>query len=201
MSEKLLLLIAVVLGLFVTALALFWEPTLPQQPVPQAAAKAAVGGDFSLRSADGPVSLHDFKGKVVLVYFGYTFCPDICPTALAATAESLKKLTAEELARVAVIFVSVDPERDTPERLKEYTQFFHPAMVGVTGTPEQLAEIAARYGVFYARQTVETAGGYVVDHSAETYVVGPDGVLREKLPHGAAPELVVRSIRQYLNQP
>ena len=200
MSEKLLLLIAIVLGLFVAALALFWQPTLPQRPVPPPA-RQATGGDFTLQSADGPLSLHDFKGKVVLLYFGYTYCPDICPTALAATAESLGQLTPAERARVAVIFVSVDPQRDTPERLKEYVRFFDPAFVGVTGTAEEVAGIAGRYGVFYARQPVDGAGGYVVDHSAETYVVGPDGALHEKLPHGAAPELVARSVRQYLNQP
>ena len=173
---------------------------MPERPLPRAA--LAEGGDFTLQSADGPVSLKDFRGKVVLVYFGYTYCPDICPTSLAATAEGLKQLTPEELARVAMILVSVDPKRDTPARLKEYAGFFHQAIFGVTGTPEEIAAIAKRYGVFYAEQKVETAGGgYVVDHSADTYVISADGRLAGKIAHATPPEQVVEIIRKFLNQP
>jgi protein SCO1/2 len=200
MSERLLLAVVVVLVAVVTGLGLFWDPELPERPLP--AAILPVGGDFTLQSASGPLALADYRGKVVLVYFGYTYCPDICPTALAATAAGLNQLTAEELAEVAVIFVSVDPERDTPARLKDYAAFFHPAIVGVTDRADVIADIARRYGVFYARQQVDTAGdGYVVDHSSETYVIGRDGRLLGKLPHGAAPEQVVAEIRKVLNQP
>ena len=198
MSERILVVIAGLLAALVLGLALFWMPEMPERPLPKAA--MAAGGDFTLESASGPVSLKDYRGKLVLVYFGYTFCPDICPTSLASTAEGLKQLNPEEAARVAMIFISVDPERDTPPRLKEYAEFFHPSLVGVTGTPENLAEIAKRYGVFYARQKVETAGGgYVVDHSADTYVVGPDGQLVGKIAHATPPDRVVAEIRKHLN--
>jgi len=200
MSQRILLAVAVLLAALVLGLAFFWHPELPERPLPMAAAPA--GGDFTLQSAGGPVALQDFRGKLVLVYFGYTYCPDICPTALAATAEGLKLLTPDELARVAVIFISVDPERDTPARLKEYAEFFHPAIVGVTGTPEELAAIARRYGVFYARQSVETAGGgYVVDHTSDTYVVGADGKLDGKIAHATPPEQVAAEIRKRLTKP
>ena len=200
MSQRILLAVAVLLAALVLGLAFFWHPELPERPLPMAAAPA--GGDFTLQSAGGPVALQDFRGKLVLVYFGYTYCPDICPTALAATAEGLKLLTPEELARVAVVFISVDPERDTPARLKEYAEFFHPAIVGVTGTPEELAAIARRYGVFYARQSVETAGGgYVVDHTSDTYVVGVDGKLDGKIAHATPPEQVAAEIRKRLTKP
>ena len=200
MSQRILLAVAVLLAALVLGLAFFWQPELPERPLPMASAPA--GGDFTLQSAGGPVALQDFRGKLVLVYFGYTYCPDICPTALAATAEGLKLLTPEELARVAVIFISVDPERDTPARLKEYAEFFHPAIVGVTGSPEELAAIARRYGVFYARQSVETAGGgYVVDHTSDTYVVGADGKLDGKIAHATAPEQVAAEIRKRLTKP
>jgi len=200
MSERILMTIAGLLAALVLGLAFFWQPELPERPLPKAA--LAEGGDFTLQSADGPVSLKDFRGKVVLVYFGYTYCPDICPTSLAATSEGLKQLTPEELARVAMIFVSVDPKRDTPARLKEYVNFFHPAIVGVTGTPDEIAGIAKRYGVFYAEQKVETAGGgYVVDHSADTYVIAADGRLVGKIAHATPPDQVVETIRKYLNQP
>jgi protein SCO1/2 len=146
MSERILTAIAGLLALVVLGVAFFWHPEMPERPIPRAA--IAVGGDFTLQSAAGPVSLKDYRGKLVLVYFGYTYCPDICPTSLAATAEGLKQLTPEEQARVAMIFISVDPKRDTPERLKEYAEFFHPAIVGVTGTAETIADVARRYGVF-----------------------------------------------------
>ena len=198
MSERILVVIAGLLAALVLGLALFWMPEMPERPLPKAA--MAAGGDFTLESASGPVSLKDYRGKLVLVYFGYTFCPDICPTSLASTAEGLKQLKPEEAARVAMIFISVDPERDTPPRLKEYAEFFHPSLVGVTGTPENLAEIAKRYGVFYARQKVETAGGgYVVDPSADTYVVGPNGQLVGKIAHATPPDRVVAEIRKHLN--
>lgn len=199
MSERILLAIAALLAIFVLALALFWQPEFPERPLP--APGLAAGGDFTLLSAGGPVSLHDYRGKVVLLYFGYTYCPDICPTSLAATAKGLQALTPEELAKVAMIFVSVDPQRDTPQHLKEYAEFFHPAIVGVTGTPDNVAEVAHRYGVFYARQPVDSAGGYVVDHSSDTYIVGPDGRLLGKIAHATPPEQVAATLRKYLIQP
>lgn len=200
MSERVLLFIAGLLALLVAGLAVFWHPETPERTIPRPA--MPVGGEFTLQSAGGPVSLTDYRGKVVLVYFGYTYCPDVCPTSLVATAEGLKQLTPDELSRVAMVFVSVDPERDTPVRLKSYAEFFHPNIVGVTGSPAALADIAQRYGVFYARQKVETAGaGYVVDHSSSTYVIGPDGTLRGKLAHATPPDQVAAEIRKQLNQP
>lgn len=200
MSERILATIAGLLALVILGVALFWQPEMPERPIPKAV--IAAGGDFTLQSAAGPVSLKDYRGKLVLVYFGYTYCPDICPTSLAATAEGLKQLTPDELARVAMIFISVDPKRDTPERLKEYAEFFHPAIVGATGTAEVVAEIAKRYGVFYAEQKVDTAGGgYVVDHSSDTFVIAPDGQLVGKIAHATPPDQVVVAIRKHLQQP
>jgi len=200
MSERLLLAIIILLVALIAGLGLFWNPELPEPPLPVASLPS--GGDFTLQSADGPVGLADFRGKAVLLFFGYTYCPDICPTALASVAAALNQLRAEELAQTAVIFVSVDPRRDTPERLKEYAAFFHPAIVGVTGSPEAVAEVARRYGAFYAEQPVDTAGGgYVVDHTSDTYVIGRDGRLLGKLPHGAAPEQMAAELRKILHQP
>jgi protein SCO1 len=200
MSDRILATLAALLAALVLGLALFWHPELPEQPLPRAALPD--GGDFTLQSAAGQVALKDYRGKLVLLYFGYTYCPDICPTSLTATAEGLRQLTPAEQARVAMIFVSVDPKRDTLPRLKEYAEFFHPAIVGATGTPEVLAEIARRYGVFYAEQKVATAGdGYVVDHSADTYVVAADGRLVGKISHATPPDQVVAALRKYLSQP
>ena len=107
-------------------------PTLNLAAPPQ-------GGDFTLDSVAGPVRLADLRGQVVLIYFGYTTCPDICPTNLAFLAAALRELTPDELQRVRVLFVSVDPERDDTPRLAVYAAYFHPNIQGVTGAPEQVA--------------------------------------------------------------
>lgn len=198
-AERLLLIVAVGLALVIAGIAVFWRPSLPERPLPLP--QAASGGDFSLQSADGPVSLGQFRGKLLLLYFGYTYCPDICPTTLVSVANAVKQLNPEEASHVAVLFVSVDPKRDTPAHLKEYAAFFLPSMVGATGTPADIAEMARRYGVIYAEQKVATAGdGYVVDHSSDTFLIGPSGKLLGKLAHGTAPAEMAMAIRRALPQ-
>jgi protein SCO1/2 len=202
MSNRVLMALIAALGAAIVGLALFWTPAPPVGKQPHTALPAGTapaGGDFTLQAATGPIALKDYRGKVVLVYFGYTYCPDICPTSLTATAQALGRLAPAELAQVQTIFISVDPERDTPARLKDYGAFFHPSMVGVTGTPAELAEVAKRYGASYAKQQVSGASNYVVDHSALTYVVAPDGRLVGSLPHAAPPEQVVAEIRKWLS--
>ena len=176
MSERILMTIAGLLAALVLGLAIFWQPELPERPLPKPALPE--GGDFTLQSANGPVSLKDFRGKEVLVYFGYTYCPDICPTSLAATAEGLKQLTPEELARVAMIFVSVDPKRDTPARLKEYVTFFHSAIVGVT----------ARY---FKKATAPLAS-HPPQRLAEQFVCRRDHEIRRDRDDRQGPQRVVR---------
>lgn len=195
MNRNILITIIVLLGLIFGWVTLFWQPASdqPHSTIPLAA--APTGGDFTLQSANGPVSLHDFHGKVVLVYFGYTFCPDICPTSLAFASQALSALNHEELAHTQMLFISVDPERDTPEKLKEYGAFFHPNILGLTGTPEVIATTAKLYGASYRKQDTGSAGGYVVDHSSSTYVVDPNGKLTATLPHGTTPSDVVSAIR------
>ena len=196
-SERTLAILATLLAGLILGLLLIWQPELPESPLPRA---LPAGGEFTLQSADGQVSLKDYRGKVVLVHFGYTYCPDICPISLAATAEALAGLTPTEQTRVAGFFVSLDPERDTPARLKEYVRFFHPALVGLTGTNDKLAEIARRYDIFYSRQAPMGAGdGYVIDHSADICLVGPDGQLLAKIPHATPPENIRAEIRRYLS--
>lgn len=156
------------------------------------------GGDFTLLSAQGPVSTQAFRGKVVVVYFGYTYCPDICPTSLATLGAALGQLSPAELAQVQPLFVSVDPQRDTPARLKEYAAFFHPKLIGLTGSPQTLAAAAKAYGASYSFQPADARGNYVVDHSAFTYLVDTQGRLADTLPHGASPEDTAAAIRHLL---
>lgn len=199
-TDRLLLAVALGLAMAIAGLGLVWKPDLPERPL--VSAPPILGGDFTVQSADGLVSLNDFRGKLVLLYFGYTYCPDVCPTALVSVAEAVKQLGPEEAARVAVLFISVDPKRDTPARLKEYATFFLPTMIGATASPADIAAIARRYGVIYAEQKVATAGdGYVVDHSSDTFLIGPAGNLLGKLAHGTTPADIAAAIRRAFNQP
>ena len=169
-------------------------PSMPE-PYP------GMGGDFTLLSEQGPVSLSDFRGKVVLIYFGYTSCPDICPTSLGALSAALKKLSPEEMARIQPLFISVDPQRDTPERLTEYVRYFHPKMIGLVGSIEQLQEIADRYGAYFRKAEVEGSSlGYAVDHSSVIYVVNEQGVLVDMIQHSGSPGKILERLRRVLAQ-
>jgi protein SCO1 len=153
------------------------------------------GGDFTLRSADGPVALHDFRGKAVLVFFGFTNCEGACPAALSCEAAALRLLPPGDQAKVAGLLVSVDPDRDTLPALKEYGHAFHPQILGVTGPDSDLQAIARRYGALYRRQEPDRSGNYSVDHTTEVYLVAPDGRLAARMPQGTTPEAMAAEIR------
>lgn len=201
MNKLLPLVLVLLLGALLAWTLLFWEPT-PQNTAPHQSldlAQQPMGGDFTLTSAKGPVSLSDFRGKVVLVYFGYTWCPDICPLNLGYLTLALDKLEPEERERVQVLFISVDPGRDTPDRLREYTDYFAPDVLGLTGTAPILAETAALYGAAYRRgEEGSSALGYSVDHSAFTYLLDTSGKLKQTLDHATPPENIVAAIRSQL---
>jgi protein SCO1/2 len=142
----------------------------------QGGTASLVGGPFTLENGNGQqVTDRDFRGKYMLVYFGYTFCPDVCPTTLSEVADAMDKLGAKAN-RLQPIFISVDPKRDTPEVVKRYAAAFSPRLIGLTGTPDQIATVAKEYRVYYA---VDPAGSgpndYSVDHSSVLYLMGPDG--------------------------
>lgn len=195
MSARLLSLMVVVLAALV-ALAVFWQPTLPAEPeIPPGPS----GGDFTLQSADGPVDTATLRGKLVLIYFGYTYCPDICPTTLVEMAEVLKQL-GDEAPRLQAIFVSVDPARDTVNVLKKYTAFFDPRIVGLSGSPELVQRAAKNFRVRYAKVVSpgEDPAYYAVDHSAGMYLLGPDGSFIKKFAYGRPIGDVITEIRELL---
>jgi protein SCO1/2 len=137
---------------------------------------SGIGGPFTLVDGAGrTVTDRDLRGQYLLIYFGYTFCPDVCPTTLTAMASALDQLgsRAEQLRPV---FITVDPERDTPKVVRDYTAAFSPRILGLTGTPEQIAKVAGEYRVYYAKhRTGEGPGDYTVDHSSIIYLMGPNG--------------------------
>ena len=193
------ILLSLALAALLGWLTLAWQPT-SLGPLHNALQRAETpaGGDFTLASADGPVALADHRGKVVIVYFGYTFCPDVCPTSLSAIAQALSALTPAELEKVSGFLISVDPERDTMAVLKAYAPFFHPHLVGLGGTPEQVAQVARQYGARYMKQKPSDGGQYAVDHSSLTYVIAPDGKLAASLPYGSPPQHIIDAIRAQL---
>jgi protein SCO1 len=136
----------------------------------------AVGGPFALENGQGqPVTDRTFRGKYMLVYFGYTFCPDVCPTTLNQVAGALKQLGAKA-DRVQALFITVDPKRDTPEVVGQYAAAFGPRIEGLTGTPEQIAQVAREYRVYYQEhRTGPGPNDYTMDHSSILYLMGPQG--------------------------
>jgi len=166
----------------------------PQAPLPI----GPTGGDFVLQSAAGPVDTKTLRGKVLLIFFGYTHCPDVCPASLAAGAQALNALTADERARTRMIMISVDPDRDTPEQLKDYAAFFHPDMLGVTGSAAQIEVVARSFGAGYLRQPARADGSYAVDHTANTYLVDPDGKLAATISLGTPTADIAAAIRKLL---
>ena len=154
--------------------------------------------DFQLPDTEGRVrSLQEFRGKAVVVFFGFTQCPDVCPTTLAEIAQA-KQLLGPDGAKVQGIFVTVDPERDTPEVLKAYMANFGPDFVALRGSPEQLAAVAKDFKVYYKKVEGKTPGSYTMDHSAASFVYDPQGRLRLYSRYGSGPQALANDIKQLL---
>ena len=155
--------------------------------------------DFTLTSAgDQPIWLSDYRGKLVLLYFGYTHCPDACPTTMAETKVAFAEL-GERAADVQVIMVSIDPERDTPDILADYVQQFDPRFVGGTTTLDELTALASAYGVIFRKHEGSVATGYLLDHSAQMIVVDRAGYTRMLFPYGLRGEEMAEDLRYLLS--
>ncbi len=161
---------------------------------------AAIGGPFTLVDTQGrTVTDADFRGQFMLVYFGYTFCPDVCPTSLSTVAAAFDIL-GDKAEAITPIFITVDPERDTREALTDYAAAFHPRMVGLTGSAEQVQAAARAYRVFFAKVQEKGADpdDYLMDHSAYVYLMDRDGKYLTHFPHGIAPEEMARQLAELL---
>ena len=158
------------------------------------------GGDFSLTGPEGKtVSLEDFRNKVVLIYFGYTFCPDVCPITLSNL--KMLMLSLEEKAEdVQVIFISIDPERDTFQKLKDYVPYFHPTFIGLTGSEAELASVAKKYQTFYLKQKVESEAGYLMAHTDVVILVDQNGKYRGRYKSKFDMEELTKDIHRLLEK-
>jgi len=155
--------------------------------------------DFTLQTDQGEIHLSDYRGKVVLLYFGYTFCPDVCPTTLAKISQATKDLE-KNASKVQTIFISVDPERDTLQNLGKYSRAFSPDFIGATGTPEGIAAIAKQYGIYYEKKPLASGAGYSIDHTAIVWVIDPRGNLRLEWPYGFESADMVSDLKKLFKQ-
>lgn len=190
-----------ILGVALVWVLFFWNPATNEGSVKHSTLELSakpVGGDFSVEILNKDLSLQDLRGKVVLLYFGYTQCPDICPTSLSLMTQALNQLTEDELKSVNGLFVSVDPERDNTTRLEEYTHYFHPKIIGSTAEKEEIDKITKMYGASYRIVESDSAMGYIVDHSSYTYVIDKNGKLRHTLAHGTHSDEIVKVVRKLL---
>ena len=203
MWRKRLLRIAVAgsAGLAVAALVAWWQVSQvgPGTGGGSAAVGGArVGGPFTLTDHTGrTVTDEAFRGRLMLVYFGFTYCPDVCPTDLQVLAETLDQL-GPAADQVRPLFVTVDPERDTPSRMAEYVALFDARLTGLTGTPEQIREAARAYKVYYAKAKGSDPDSYTMDHSAYIYLMDRNGGFLEVFPHGTTSDRVADAVRKRL---
>jgi protein SCO1/2 len=185
----------VLLGLIILLLAACqsYQFNGTQYPDPQLAP------DFELTTTDGdPFRLSDHQGKIVLMFFGYTSCPDICPTTLAKARRVFEGLGGDA-DKVTFLFTTVDPERDTPEVLGTYVTAFHPAIVGLTGAPDELATVRQDYGIFAEKEVLEgSATGYIVNHTARVFLVDAGGRLRLSYSFGTPSEDILEDIQHLI---
>lgn len=161
--------------------------------------QALVGGPFALTGPGGKtVRDSDFRGKYMLIYFGFAQCPDICPAALQVISTALDQI-GDKVKKVQPIFITLDPERDAPDVMAAYVSAFHPKMIGLTGTPETIAKAAKAYRVFYRKvPDPGSANAYTVDHSSIVYLMGPDGKFVTHFTHGTDPDVMAKRLKEVI---
>jgi protein SCO1/2 len=155
--------------------------------------------DFTLTDQDGAkVSLHDFKGKAVFIFFGYTRCPDICPLTLSALNGVVNEL-GKDKDNVKVIFITIDPERDNQEALKKYVSFFNQGFIGLTGTPDEIKTVSDSYHAFYIKEETDSDSGYLMGHTSSVYLINPDGRIILRYPQSKMdPKEIAKDVKRVL---
>jgi len=187
------------IGLVIVGVILFGKPdnllgTAYVEPYPPAS-------DFALTRGDGSnFQLSSMRGNLVLLFFGYTSCPDVCPTTLAELNQALEKIGEDQAGRVRVIFVTVDPDRDTPERIQAYVDHFNPDFIGLSGTETDLAKVWNDYGVFREIVDGQSASGYIVDHTARVTMIDGDGNLRVSFGFDTLIDDIVHDLKLILKE-
>jgi cytochrome oxidase Cu insertion factor (SCO1/SenC/PrrC family) len=159
----------------------------------------AIGGPFTLVDQNGRTVTNDtLKGKPTLIYFGYTFCPDVCPTSLLLMETAIEKLGPDAAKKVNLVFITIDPERDTPKLLKDYVENFGPTFIGLTGTPQQIADAARAYRVYYQKVPGKDGGPYLMDHSSIVYLLDRNGRFVTHFTHDSKAEQIAAAVQRLL---
>ena len=193
---RLVLIAVVAFTAAVAAVALWFTPDPKTATV--TTGEALIGGPFTLTDADGKRRTDaEFRGRHMLVFFGFTNCPDFCPTALSTMSQALEKL-GPKAEKLAAIYITVDPERDTPEELKKYAQNFDKRIVMLTGTQAEIAAVARAYRVYYAKRELGKPGEYTMDHSAYIYLLGPDGKYLTHFRNAVSPDDLAEALKKRL---
>ena len=170
-----------------------------QHPTTQLSSK--LGGDFTLPTEDGVFDLKDYRGKVVVLYFGYSSCPDVCPTALAMLGNNLKKMPEKVVDMIQPVFISVDPQRDTLDKLKLYGQYFHPKLIAGSTDKEDIDRIVKQYGAFYSiSEQTDSAMGYSVNHSSRLFLVDKQGQLAKTINHDDITKTLTENLLMLVTQ-
>ena len=172
----------------------------PAQEIPELQDYGELGGDFALTDQQGrPFQLAQLRGRAVLLFFGYTYCPDFCPLTLSKLTRVFE-LLGERRGQVRTVFVSVDPERDSSAKLEEYLEYFAVDAIGLTGSRVRIDSVARQYGVAHERRESDSAAGYFVDHSTYTFLIDFHGKIRFIFRHGDAPELMAAVVERLLGE-
>ena len=193
------LLITAVLAVLAFTVYIAFSTLVPRSSDEAGSGQVAIGGPFELVDHNGrTVTEKDFAGRLLLVYFGFTHCPDICPTGLQTIAIAMDQLGAAA-DKVQPVLITVDPERDTPAVMKDYVQAFHERLIGLTGSPEQVAKVAREYRVYYQKVVLKDSSlGYSVDHSGFIYLMDGQGKYLAHFRHDATPEQMAERIKSKL---
>ena len=192
MSRTMKALLAVWIAVLVGAAGwIGWDAWQGKQP--------GIGGPFALTDQNGrTVTSDSLKGKPTLIYFGYAFCPDVCPTSLLLMETAVEKLGPEAAKKVNLVFITVDPERDTPKLMKGYVENFGPTFIGLTGTTEQIAQVARAYRVYFQRVPGKDGGPYLMDHSSIVYLLDRNGRFVTHFTHEAKAETIAQAVARQL---
>lgn len=158
-----------------------------------------LGGDFTLSGFDGEISLSQYKGDVVVMYFGYMSCAEVCPNSMMVLTNALARLDKQGIKNAQGLFISVDPARDTPDKIKQFTDYFHPRITGLTGSQQQVKDVGALYGVYYDNDNLsESFMEYSVSHASQFYVLDTNGDLVTTMSHTTTPNELAAQIKELL---
>lgn len=199
MSNIVKILLLVGAGLATVSLYILLSNPIPKKPLAGSGGaieeNIPIGGDFELTDQDGKIfNSNQLKGKLSLIYFGFTYCPDVCPTSLQKLSEVITTLDKYRI-DVTPVFITIDPERDTSELLKGYLSHFHPRLIGLTGSPEQIKKVADEFKVYYATVVNTTGDNYMLDHTSFLYLMDKNGKYMKHFYFSSTPEEIIEYIR------